>query len=305
MSRSCFRRRNDCRMNHKTALRIALAALICGAGALVLFRPEAMSPESPVPAAVEPSTFALVELNNKDKPMSREFEQPDFASRIEELLQTEPANRSEEWEAELTQWLRNWIALDAITAMEFARALEAAELRADVLRRMWRLWGEQDSVAALSWAEQIEFREERELAVAHVYRDLAERDPQSAAITAAARNHDDRDGLLTELTLAWATKDLPAARDWVAQQPAGDRRDQLMARVVFVESQHDPANAASRVVQQMSPSVAQEEAAISVLHQWALRDFTAGTAWVELFPAGTLRDRAQSELAGIALYQSP
>jgi hypothetical protein len=41
----------------------------------------------------------------------------------------------------------------------------------------------------------------------------------------------------------------------------------------------------------MAPGERQTEAAISVLHQWALRDLNAATAWTFTFPEGALRQR--------------
>jgi len=100
----------------------------------------------------------------------------------------------------------------------------------------------------------------------------------------------------------WAAIDLGAARDWIHQQPAGDRRDAFVARIIFVLSKQDPATAAHWVIDEIEPGPAQNESAISVLHQWALHDFSAAEIWVQSFPEGPLRERAISELKGVASY---
>jgi hypothetical protein len=100
----------------------------------------------------------------------------------------------------------------------------------------------------------------------------------------------------------WATIDLGAARDWIHQQPIGDRRDAFVARIIFVLSQQDPATAAQWVLDEIEPGPAQNESAISVLHQWALHDFSAAESWVQNFPEGPLRERAISELNGVVSY---
>ena len=54
------------------------------------------------------------------------------------------------------------------------------------------------------------------------------------------------------------------------------------------------------VVEQIPPGSIQTEAVISVLHQWFLRDMAGAAAWVDQFPAGDLKVRAENEMSGIA-----
>ena len=53
-----------------------------------------------------------------------------------------------------------------------------------------------------------------------------------------------------------------------------------------------------RVVQ-MEPGPMQNEAMLSVLHQWAKSDLAAASDWAGNLPTGVLRDRAMNELAGL------
>jgi hypothetical protein len=129
---------------------------------------------------------------------------------------------------------------------------------------------------------------------------LAERDPRAAVILAINTRADETyPGLLESLVAQWATHDLQASHQWVLQQQSGEWRDGLMARIAFVGSQSDPVAAAQIVVQEMTPGQRQTEAAISVLHQWALRDLNAAAAWAHTFPEGPLRKRAMDEIEGI------
>jgi len=70
-----------------------------------------------------------------------------------------------------------------------------------------------------------------------------------------------------------------------------------------VQSQTAPEAAANLIIDQMPPGPAQIEAAISVVHQWGLQNFSAASDWVNQFPSGPLADRAKQELSGIAEYQ--
>jgi hypothetical protein len=105
---------------------------------------------------------------------------------------------------------------------------------------------------------------------------------------------------MEDIALTWAGKDLADALSWAASQPAGNQRDEIMARVAFMESRTAPEAAANLVIDEIPPGPAQDEAVISVLHQWAIQDFASAKAWAELFPSGPVRERALAELSGIA-----
>lgn len=84
------------------------------------------------------------------------------------------------------------------------------------------------------------------------------------------------------------------------------QKNHLFGRIAFVQSQTNPEEAAQLVVDQMSPGPTQIEAAISVMHQWALRDANAAMAWAEAFPPGDLLDRAINEVKNVtAVIRNP
>jgi hypothetical protein len=97
----------------------------------------------------------------------------------------------------------------------------------------------------------------------------------------------------------WAEQDAAAAYAYATNKPAGDPRDRLLNRVAFVIAKENPARAAKLVAEEILPGGLQDEAAISVIHQWALRDAQAAAAWAQLFPNGALRDRAIKEVQNI------
>ena len=66
--------------------------------------------------------------------------------------------------------------------------------------------------------------------------------------------------------------------------------------MAFTRSKENPVDAATLVVEWISPGEVQNEAAISVLHQWVLREPDAALAWAQLFPDENLRDRALKEV---------
>ena len=183
-------------------------------------------------------------------------------------------------------------------ATEEARAIGSPAIREEMTRRAMQTWAMKDPAAALAWAAKLPDRDESEVAMIQVCVQVAERDPASAIRLAMSQHLDEIPGdLLGNFTASWATRDLSGARDWVIGQPAGELHDKLMERIVFEYAKTDPSAAAQMVVDRMGSGESQVEAAISVLHQWALQDPQAATAWVGMFPAGTLRDRASQELA--------
>ena len=83
-------------------------------------------------------------------------------------------------------------------------------------------------------------------------------------------------------------------------KPPGEERDRLLGRVAFTRSKENPADAAKLVAEWISPGEVQNEAAVSVLHEWALRDPRAALAWAQLFSENNLRDRALTEVGNVS-----
>jgi hypothetical protein len=189
---------------------------------------------------------------------------------------------------------------DPRTALNAACGLASFDVRDQSTRHLLETWTQQAPAEAIAWASALSDAGKRQAALEIVCLDLAQSDPRRAVDTAIDTQVCDTDpGLLSNLTAQWAMRDLGAAHDWVRQQEAGDWRDELVARVAFAGAQSDPAAAAQIVVTEMAPGPRQEEAAISVLHQWALSDLGAATTWASAFPAGSLHTRALAEIEGI------
>ena len=152
-------------------------------------------------------------------------------------------------------------------------------------------------------AAQIGDASERESVLLAACLRWAEFDPADALRIAHVLGLDQVSNAMCEdIIQKWAVKDFPAALAWASHEAAGEQRDHLMTRLAFVQSQTQPDAAARLVVEQIPAGPAQVEAGISVLHQWALRDFSAALTWVNSF-SGELQDRGREELAGIARYR--
>jgi hypothetical protein len=165
-----------------------------------------------------------------------------------------------------------------------------------------REWARKDPESALVWGQQQTNNAERNETLTDVCFQIAQADSERA-VTLAEKFQLNKDAVLNNLAQQWATKDLITAQNWISAQPSGDQRDALATGMTFIWSQTAPADAAQFVAQQMPPGPAQEEAAMMVLHQWALVDSTGAGAWVQQFPESPLRNRALNELEGIARYK--
>jgi lambda repressor-like predicted transcriptional regulator len=172
----------------------------------------------------------------------------------------------------------------------------------------------QDPTAALAWVGQLRLKEDRMTFLKEVCLQIARQDP-AQAMTAAwdlGLGHfaDESSDLLTLEKLAgqWAAADLPAALVWAGKQPADEegRRDLIMKSLASALSQTWPEAAADLVATQMTPDQpAQINAVMTVVAQWAARNYAGASAWVDLFPKGPIQDRAKEELAKAVANQPP
>lgn len=168
-------------------------------------------------------------------------------------------------------------------------------------------WVTKKPEAALAWAKQQPDSTMRQKMLAAICYHFAVNDPARAVALAEKFNlqnaGNNTNAILANLAQQWAMKDLTAAYDWGMQQPAGNQRDLLLQSIALIWSQSEPASAANFVVEQIPPGGVQTETVMSVLHQWAMTDFSGAYGWVKLFPEGLLRERAVAELNGIAQWQ--
>lgn len=205
-------------------------------------------------------------------------------------------------DAGLAELAARWMGKNPLEALDFARQLPAGEVRETFLRQLLVTWAGKDIKAALSWSDQLENDSERKDArsiLCVAFSEISGNSDQALELAIQHGAEEGGDGLLENLTMQWAARETPAALEWARHQPAGEWRDRLMARVVFVLAKSDPFNAACHVAEEMEPGPMQNEAIISVLHQWAMSDFTAASDWAGTLPTGMLHDRAMNELAGL------
>ena len=255
--------------------------------------------------SVSSSTNDDVETANAIEP-SRSFRHDRNESSpqlIEQIRQQLNSGEESGREMVLTNLLLQLVALDPNAAGQLAESIEPDFGRADMLGGVAQAWADKDSAGALAWAAQLPDTAEQQAALASVILQIAQSDPARAV--EAARQYSLNDSacdVLPSLAVQWADKDLTGALAWAESLPAGDQRNEIMARIAFVESQSAPAAAGARVLTELPPGPVQEEAVMTVIHQWSLKDRRGAWAWVQAFPEIPLKQRALTEVTLAATY---
>ena len=172
-----------------------------------------------------------------------------------------------------------------------ARFLSSPPDNADAARE----WARSDPARALLWLPHAAPGAARDAVVEIGCSEVVEFDP-AEAVSIADEYSPDNINLLENLIQRWSTQSETAAAMYADRKPAGVVRDRLLSRVAFADAKTNPVTAARLVAQDIAPGTIQDEAAISVLHQWALQDPAAALLWAESFPPGSLRDRAIREV---------
>ncbi len=181
-------------------------------------------------------------------------------------------------------------------------AMPRATERENAIRELAHEWAAEDRVAAEQWAAAFDDPEDWERAMTHVCLEVAVRNPREAI--EIAQGHELNPGTVESIAGQWAKSDFNAAADWVRESPAGELRDNALARLALVRAETSPVEAASMVSTSLAAGPAQEEAAIAVLYQWLRQDPEAASQWVDVFPDGKLKERARGEIQGMAAHRA-
>ncbi|HEX7652826.1 MAG TPA: hypothetical protein VF607_04935 [Verrucomicrobiae bacterium] len=190
-------------------------------------------------------------------------------------------------------------------AIQKVLSLPVGNERTIALNLLANTWAEQAPLATLAWAAQLSDADERLTVRSTALLQWGQTDPVKAMLY--SQNCDL--GTQTQSTMGFlaqklAASDLALATRYVTQQADGELKDELAAHVSLVMAKQYPQLAEQFIAQQMTAGPAQIESAISILHQWALRDQSGAMAWAQAFPPGELRERALNEINGLAAYQA-
>ncbi|HEU5133710.1 MAG TPA: hypothetical protein VFU13_01080 [Steroidobacteraceae bacterium] len=198
----------------------------------------------------------------------------------------------------------DFLARDPAAGRRFLETVDNAQQRVRLLHVLGAGLAKTDPDGALAWAEGLPDAVERDAAMSVVLTQISLTDPGKAVALRHESQPSADDALLENLTQRWAERDLTSALQWADSLPPGEQRDRANSRAAFVQAQTSPETAAQLIVDRMSSGPAREEALISVLHQWALKDFTAAARWTEDLPPGPMKVRAVAEMNVVSQLNS-
>lgn len=203
----------------------------------------------------------------------------------------------EERERAYLQLLPKLIATDPAAMKRLVANYPAGLIRQQLLRNTAHAWSAVDLQGALAWAKGVTEDDERAAAASEIVSQVGQTDPGHAIEVADVLGIGRNDGTVEHIAQLLAIQNLQAALDWTEAQPPGPQRDQVLARIVTVEAERSPADAANTVLQQMSPGKEQTNAIAPIVREWSIRDTPAAATWIQNLPQGPLRDIANGELA--------
>ena len=255
-------------------------------------------PEDPPAAAPSiPMTQPVPPHESASAAGPRAADVPSVADLTRLTIQSLSSNDSATRRHAIKHLLPSLAQRDPVAAARVADLCVDSPLRPQILSAVARGWTDHNRLHALAWASGLSDSEEREAVLVEIFSRIAQSDPAEAVRLRQELSRDQADDAeLTNLAQRWAESDLSAVLGWTDSLPPGEQRDQLMARAAFIQSQTSPAEAAQLVLDRIPPGETQAEALISVVHQWAQRDFAAASAWIERIPEVLLRERATQEL---------
>lgn len=196
------------------------------------------------------------------------------------------------------------LAVDAAAAARLLEQFDSGPPRDELRRQLASAWAAADIQGAMRWSQTLARKEERASAQADIVAQVAKSDPAKAVSVSDAFSIGRDDGTVEHTVQLWATERLPDALAWIRAQPAGADRDQLLARIALVQAETEPAGAAQLVTDLMTVGPMQDNAVLSIVQEWALRDPTAAEAWVTQMPPSALHTLASNQLARLAHHRA-
>jgi hypothetical protein len=159
-----------------------------------------------------------------------------------------------------TQLLPALIAVDPVAVERLVESCPAGPVRDQLLRHAALAWSAANLDGAIEWVTAMKDDGERDIAATEIVSQVAQADPAHAIEVSDLFGIGRNDGTVEHIAQLWAVEDLQASRHWVEAQPPGAQRDLLLARIIAVEAQTAPADAASTALSQIAAGPMQDAA---------------------------------------------
>jgi hypothetical protein len=241
----------------------------------------------------------------------RQFDESNVAATAA-LLEQLP--ESDEQRDRAREFLTKLFENDRASAADFVTALHEP-LNLQMAAALASIWARRSPMAAVEWATNLPPSPLRTHALLSLSADWASADPHSAAnflVNSSAADFPTgsdtalmvRSQMLFIVGSRWATENSSGALKSVNQLPNGPDRDLLISGITSTLAESSPVDAAT-LVSSMTPGREQNNAALTVLLEWACSDPQAAANWLRLFPSGEFRDKSILNLSAILTEQEP
>jgi hypothetical protein len=152
---------------------------------------------------------------------------------------------------------------------------------------------------AIAWARELP-QEQRGAVLLGIANETIATDPRRALeLAREIPAGDARNELVARVAGEWATRDPQSIATWAEKIEEKDLRESVLGNVAVSWADTDPAKAAELAVTSLSPGKTQNDAVVGVVQRWAqIRPSEAGR-WVSMFRESELRDVAARELVSL------
>ncbi len=134
---------------------------------------------------------------------------------------------------------RQWAMDDASAAQNALASVDPAE-RSRATTALAAGWSQKDPEAVIRWSKTIDSKDDRNQIVRDAMMQWATSDPEGAAQQVSQLAEADRSVAMQSVISRWATKDTTSAGEWLDRQPADAHRDNAISSLARTLSAEDP-----------------------------------------------------------------
>lgn len=162
-------------------------------------------------------------------------------------------------------------------------------------------WARQDLEAALGWGRGLPAGAERDGVLLALAGEAALKDPRVAIeLLGDLESCEESRATLVQAAGAWGGSDREAAAAWARGLEEPGQREAALAAIATAWADRDPHGAAALVLESVGDGSIEENSIVGIVQRFAFRDPQAAREWVEQFPTGRTRERAEAELQRVA-----
>ncbi len=194
--------------------------------------------------------------------------------------------------------VRRWAETEPAAAAAWAQELGGE--RDELLKHVASVWSNTDLNAATEWAKALVEGEGQQAALLAVTEETIRQQPASALeLAASLTSETEREHVTIRALNEWATQEPVSALRWVASITDIKWQQQLKASLIPTVASIDGASGAQLTTAWLPAGSEQERTAVAVVQRWAQQSPEDAAAWVNRFPAGSMRLAALDNLKRI------